>query len=297
VALVGPTAGGKSAVAMAAAAALGDVEIVSVDSMQVFRGMDIGTDKPSAADRALVHHHCLDLVEPCCDFTVADFRNAHDHAIGAIGAAQGSALLVGGTGLYHRVVIDDFDLPGEWPDVRRELLGRPPAQLHARLTELDPVAAAKIEPTNERRLVRALEVCLGSGRPFSSFGPGIDAYPPTPVIQIGLRRPRPVIAELIERRVHRMIEQGLVGEVRSLLPRGFSRTAGQALGYKEIVDHLEGRTSEADAVATIIRRTRRFATRQERWFQRDPRVRWIDVDDDPVAEALPAVLAAFDSLA
>jgi tRNA dimethylallyltransferase len=295
VALVGSTASGKSTVAMAVATAVEGVQLVSVDSMQVYRGMDIGTDKPTPGERALVRHHCLDLAEPRDEFTVADFRRAHDAALLEVGAAGGRALLVGGTGLYHRVVIDDFDLPGRWPDIRAELLADEPGDLHARLIGLDPLAASKIDPSNTRRLVRAIEVCIGSGRPFSSFGPGVDAYPPSEVVQIGLRRPRPLIAELVERRVRRMIECGLVDEVRTLLPAGFSRTAGQALGYKEIVEHLEGRISEDEAIETIITRTRRFAARQERWFRRDPRVRWVDVEDDPVAEVVPVVLAAFDS--
>jgi len=297
VALVGPTASGKSAVAMATAAALGGVQLISVDSMQVYRGMDIGTDKPSAEDRARVRHHCLDLVDPWCDFTVADFRRAHDQALAEIAAVGGRALLVGGTGLYHRVVVDALDLPGDWPDVRRRLSGRPIEELYEQLCALDPDAASKIEPSNGRRVVRALEVCIGSGRPFSSFGPGLDTYPPTPVIQIGLRRARPAVAELIEQRVHRMIERGLVDEVRALRPSGFSRSAAQALGYKEIIELIEGRVDETQAIETIVQRTRRFAVRQERWFRRDPRVRWIDVDDDPVAEALPAILDAFHELA
>jgi tRNA dimethylallyltransferase len=296
VSLVGSTATGKSSVAMAVAAELGDVQLVSVDSMQVYRGMDVGTAKPTASDRVLVAHHCIDLVDPWEDFSVADYREAHDEALAEIAAAGGRALLVGGTGLYHRVVVDDFDLPGEWPELRAELSSEEPASLHARLVALDPVAAERIEASNSRRLVRALEVCLGSGRPFSSFGPGVDSYPPTPVVQIGLRRPRPLVAELIEGRVRRMIDDGLIDEVRSLLPGGFSRSAGQALGYKEIVEHLEGRIGEDEAIEMIVTRTRRFATRQDRWFRRDPRVRWIDVEGDPVADVVPVVIAAFESI-
>ena len=281
---------------MAVAAELGDVHLISVDSMQVYRGMDIGTAKPTALHRALVPHHCIDIVDPWEDFTVADFREAHDEALAEIAATGGRALLVGGTGLYHRVVVDDFDLPGQWPELRAELSSEEPESLHARLVALDPVAAGKIESSNARRLVRALEVCLGSGRPFSSFGPGVDVYPSTPVVQIGLRLPRLRVAELIESRVRRMIDDGLIEEVRSLLPSGFSRTAGQALGYKEIVEHLEGRIGEDEAIEMIVTRTRRFATRQDRWFRRDPRVRWIDVEGDPVADVGPAVIAAFESL-
>ncbi|MDX2381642.1 MAG: tRNA (adenosine(37)-N6)-dimethylallyltransferase MiaA [Acidimicrobiia bacterium] len=300
VALVGSTASGKSTLAMAVAGQLAEVHIISVDSMQVYRGMDIGTAKPTPAERALVPHHCLDLVDPSAAFTVADFRDAHDAALREIASRGGRALLVGGTGLYHRVIVDDFELPGEWPELRSELIAEAettgPEDLHKRLALLDPTAAAKIEPSNARRLVRALEVCVGSGRQFSSFGPGVDSYPDTAVVQIGLRRPREVIARRVADRVHRMIELGLVEEVRTLVERGLSRTAAQALGYKEIVEHLEGAVDENEAIETIITRTRRFAVRQDRWFRRDPRVRWIDVDDDPVVEAAPALVAAFESL-
>jgi tRNA dimethylallyltransferase len=272
--------------------------LVSVDSMQVYRHMDIGTAKPSAAERAAVPHHCLDLVEPADDFTVAQFKLAHAEALDEIGRAGGGALLVGGTGLYHRVVVDDFDLPGEWPDVRAELETiDDTTTMHERLAALDPAAAAKIESNNRRRVVRALEVTIGSGRPFSSFGPGVDAYPHTDVVQIGIRRPRPVLTLRIAERVHRMIDRGLVDEVRSIASGpGFSRTAAQALGYKEILEHLDGSISQDEAIATIIIRTRQFAVRQDRWFRRDPRVRWIDVEHDPVAEVVPTVLDTFDQL-
>ncbi|WP_241432218.1 tRNA (adenosine(37)-N6)-dimethylallyltransferase MiaA [Ilumatobacter nonamiensis] len=293
VAIVGSTASGKSDVAMAVARELGDVELVSVDSMQVYRGMDIGTAKPTAAERAEVVHHCINLVAPTDEFTVGDFQPAYRAAIDHARSRSHRALLVGGTGLYHRVVIDDFELPGEFPEVRAELEAEPDTVgLHARLATLDPAAAGKMEPENRRRVVRALEVTLGSGRPFSDFGPGVDAYPPTPVTQIGLRRPRPVIAERIERRVAAMIDAGLIDEVRELMAAGFSRSAGQALGYKEIVAYLDGRIGKDEAIETIITRTRQFAVRQERWFRRDPRVQWIDVDHDPVAEVAPAVIHA-----
>jgi tRNA dimethylallyltransferase len=281
---------------MAVARSLGDVELVSVDSMQVYRGMDIGTAKPTPAERAEIRHHLLDLVEPTDDFTVADFRDAYARALAEIGARGHRALLVGGTGLYHRVVIDEFDLPGEWPDVRMDLESETDTvSLHERLRRLDPAAAAKIEPANRRRIVRALEVTVGSGRPFSSFGPGVDAYPPSAVAQIGLRWPRAVVADRIAERVHRMVADGLVDEVRRLAEVGMSRTAQQALGYKEIIAALDGRISEDEAIETILTRTRQFAVRQERWFRRDPRVRWIDVERDAVAEATPAVIEALSA--
>jgi tRNA dimethylallyltransferase len=293
VSIVGSTASGKSAVAMDVARRLGDVELVSVDSMQVYRGMDIGTAKPSVDDQAEVVHHCIDLVESTEEFTVGDFVAAHAAACTTITGRGGRTLLVGGTGLYHRVVIDEFDLPGEFPDERRILDAEPDTErLHRRLIEVDPVAAARMEPGNRRRVVRALEVTLGAGRPFSSFGPGVNTYPPSAVVQFGLRRPRAVVAERVERRVHTMIADGLIGEVEQLARAGFSRSAGQALGYKEIVQHLEGTIGQDEAIDMIITRTRQFAVRQERWFRRDPRVRWIDVEHDPVAEAAPIVMEA-----
>jgi tRNA dimethylallyltransferase len=293
VAIVGSTASGKSAVALEVARTLGDVELVSIDSMQVYRGMDIGTAKPTPAERAEIAHHLLDLVEPTEEFTVAEFRDAFTGALDEIARHGHRALLVGGTGLYHRVVIDDFDLPGQWPEIRHELEEDTDTHvLFERLRTLDPAATVKMEPTNRRRIIRALEVTLGSGRAFSSFGPGVDDYPTSPVTQIGLRWPREVIAERIVRRVEQMLADGLIDEVRTLARVGFSRTAAQALGYKEILATIEGRMSEDEAVAMIVTRTRQFAVRQERWFRRDPRVRWIDVEHDVVAEAAPIVIEA-----
>ena len=296
VAVVGSTASGKSAIAMAAAQQLGDVDLVSVDSMQVYRGMDIGTAKPTRAERGAVRHHLLDLVEPTEEFTVADFRDAYAAALEEITRAGRRALLVGGTGLYHRVLVDDFDLPGQWPAIRSELeADANTGTLFDRLQQLDPFAATKIEPGNRRRIVRALEVSLGSGRPFSSFGPGVDDYPPSAVEQIGVRWPRNVITDRIAQRVRQMIADGLVAEVQALAESGLSRTAAQALGYKEILAMLDGQMSQDEAIAAIITHTRQFAVRQERWFRRDPRVRWIDVEHDAVAEVTPTVIDALNA--
>jgi tRNA dimethylallyltransferase len=292
VVVLGPTASGKSDVAMAAARAVPGTEIVAVDAMQVYRGMDIGTAKPSAADRAAVRHHCIDLVDPWVDFTVTEYRRAYDEAVGTV---TGRPLLVAGTGLYLTAVVDRLDVPGVWPKIRAELAGEDLGSLWRRLGELDPAAAARIEPGNRRRVVRALEVCLGSGRPFSSFGPGVGSFPPTEATMIGLRWPRPVLATRIEQRVAAMLAAGLLDEVSRLAAGGLSRTARQALGYKELLDHLEGRSTLDAAVAAIITRTRRFAVRQERWFRRDPRVRWYDVDLDPVSELAPTVADALQT--
>jgi tRNA dimethylallyltransferase len=147
-----------------------------------------------------------------------------------------------------------------------------------------------MEPNNVRRIVRALEVCEGSGKPFSSFGPGVDSYPDSPVQQVALRWPRDVLAQRIEQRVHIMIERGLRDEVEQLLVNGLSPTAMQALGYKEMVDHLSGQMSLEEVVETIVLRTRQFAVRQERWFRRDPRITWFDIENDPVAEVAPFII-------
>jgi tRNA dimethylallyltransferase len=293
VVVLGPTASGKSDVAMAAALAVPGTEIVAVDAMQVYRRMDIGTAKPSPADQAAVRHHGIDLVEPTVDFTVTDYRRAYD---GALATIAGRPLLVAGTGLYLAAVIDRLDVPGQWPDVRHRLEAEPDvAALWARLDALDPVAAGRIEPGNRRRIVRALEVTEGGGRPFSSYGPGLRAYPPTDTVLIGLRWSRPALARRVERRVTAMIDAGLLGEVAGLHAAGLSRTAAQALGYKELIDHLEGRATLPESIAAIVLRTRQFAVRQERWFRRDPRVRWCDVERDPVEELAPVVIAALQA--
>jgi tRNA dimethylallyltransferase len=281
---------------MALARRRGDVEILAVDAMQVYRHMDIGTAKPTAAEQAEVAHHGIDLVEPGATFTVSDFQRQARAALADIDAAGHVAVLVAGTGLYLTAVIDDLQLPGEWPEIRAGLEAEAPdgaalLAMHNRLALLDPVAASRIEPGNERRIVRALEVCLGSGQPFSSFGPGTNAYPPIDTPQIGLRWDRAALSRRVAARVHTMIERGLVDEVAALLaaPGGLSRTARQALGYKELIDVVQHGAPLAEAVEQIILRTRQFAVRQERWFRRDPRIRWVDIDTDPVAEALPVV--------
>jgi tRNA dimethylallyltransferase len=288
VALVGTTASGKSSLAMSVARRLGDVELVCVDSMTVYRGMDIGTAKATSADRAAVRHHLLDLVDPGEEFTVRDFQAAATLARADIARRGRRALLVGGTGLHVRAVVDDLDIPGRYPDVAAALeraadtAGGVQA-LHARLAELDPVAASRTTDTNRRRIVRALEVTLGSGRPFSSFGPGLTAYPPADVLFIGLPFVKEVVDPRIGQRFARWIDEGLVEEVRRLSerPGGLSRTARQALGYKELLAHVEAGAPLEGCVAGAVQRTRSFARRQWSWFRRDPRIRWVGADEDP----------------
>jgi len=301
-ALVGPTASGKSAVALAAAEILGDVEIVSVDSMQVYRGMDIGTAKPTPAEQAAVPHHLIDLADPGEEFSVAQFQAAAQKVIAGIEARGRRALLVGGTGLYYQVVVDDFELPGEDRELRASLYERAaapdgPEALLSQLAALDPVSAGRIEPGNTRRIVRALEVTMATGRPFSSFGPGVFAERSgrLPVVAAGLWMPRDVGARRIEARIVTMVEDGLVDEVKRLAAAsgGMSRTAREGIGYKEILDHLEGSipTLEA-ALCRTAERTRQLARRQRMWFRRDRRITWIGSGGNPLA-TLPALLSTF----
>lgn len=262
---------------------LGEVELVSADSMQVYRGMDVGTAKPTVAEQAEVSHHLLDLADPSEDFNVARFQGVAADAIAGIEARGHRALVVGGTGLYVQAVVDGLALPGQWPELKAELEREPVANLHHRLAEADPLAASRIEPGNLRRLVRALEVTLGSGRPFSSFGPGLDAYPPTTRFRLaGVWLPRPVLAERIAARYRAQLENGFLDEVRSLQAQ-MSRTARQALGYRELLAHLDGACTIEEAVAAAISRTRQFARRQRAWFRRDPRIRWLHVDEPDAA--------------
>ena len=296
VVIVGPTASGKSSVAMAVAqaetSAQNPVHIVAVDAMQVYRDMNIGTAKPTLQDQSLVPHHCLDLVDSHERFTVAEFKKSAAVALDEIAKVDGRALFVAGTGLYLTAVIDDLVLPGEFAETRITLEQETnTAVLFARLTELDPQAAQKIEQSNRRRIVRALEVCIGSGKPFSSFGPGTSAYPDNGVIQIGLRWSRERLAQRVADRVHAMMSDGLLAEVTALRnsKNGLSRTAAQALGYKELLVYLDGKMGIDEAVNQTIIHTRQFAVRQERWFRRDPRIKWVSISEDPVAEIVPVV--------
>ena len=290
--IVGPTASGKSDLALAIGAST-HAHIIAADAMQVYCRMDIGTAKPTLEEQRRMVHACIDLCEPSERFTIARYVEAYRDALVTATERGAQPLVVGGTGLYITAVVDGLDLPGEWPDVREELERDPDTiALHARLAGIDPLAASRMEPTNRRRVVRALEVTLGSGRPFSSFGDGVANFPPTDIRQIGLRWSRPQLSRRIEMRVHRMVEAGLVDEVRALLAEAtpMSATARQALGYKEIIEHLDGHISLESAIDKVILRTRQFAVRQERWFRRDPRIEWFDVVADPVEEIATHVL-------
>ena len=293
-AIVGTTASGKSSLAMSLARQRGDVELVSVDSMQVYRGMDIGTAKPTAAEQAEVRHHVIDLIDPWESFDVHSFQGAVAEALAEIAGRDHKAVLVGGTGLYLQAVIDGFEIPGQFPEVAAELEAEvDTAALHARLAALDPLAASRMEPTNRRRVVRALEVTLGSGRPFSSFGPGVGTHTESQIAQVGIRLPQPVVADRIAARYDQQLADGFLAEVQHLAHGpSLSRTAAQALGYRELLAYLAASGSGApglgeqeptidDAIDEAVRRTRVFARRQRAWFRRDERITWLDADVDP----------------
>jgi tRNA dimethylallyltransferase len=232
VVVLGPTASGKSDAAMTAAALQpkGSVHVIAADSMQVYKRMDIGTAKPSAADQALITHHCLDVAEPSERYTVARYMEDVAVARQAIADAGAAELVVGGTGLYVTAIVDGLDMPGEFPEIRSELEANEDTEvLFTQLLALDPEATTKMEPNNRRRIIRALEVCLGSGEKFSSFGEGIGSFSSTSTTLIGLRWDRDVLRSRIAQRVNIMMERGLVEEVGALLaePDGLSFTARQ----------------------------------------------------------------------
>lgn len=287
--IVGPTASGKSSLALALAERAGAVSIISADAMAVYRDMNIGTAKPAQTDRDRIRHFGIDVVDPSEEFGMADFQTLVADALRIIEAAGEVPILVGGTGLYVRAIVDDFTTPGRYPEVAAELDANPDtAGLHRRLTELDPTAAQRMEPTNRRRIVRALEVTLGSGRPFSSSGPGVDRYPTTRFLHVGLELDRDEMDRRIDARFDSWMGDGLIDEVRSL-PRPLSRTASQALGYRELLGHLDGECGEAEAVASAKARTRRFARRQQRWFRRDPRIVWLDATSSDLVDRVLAL--------
>ncbi|HEX9775008.1 MAG TPA: tRNA (adenosine(37)-N6)-dimethylallyltransferase MiaA [Actinomycetota bacterium] len=278
-AIVGPTATGKSAVALGIAADF-RAEIVCVDSMTVYRGVDVGTAKPTAADRARVRHHLLDLAEPNETFTVARFQAEARTAIEGIAARGSTPLLAGGSGLYFRAVVDELRFPPADAAVRAGLQARPLAELRALLVRRDRVAAAAIEAGNARRIVRALEVIELTGRPFSSFRDEWERHAPG-VLVAGLDLPAEPLRERIRARLEGMLEAGLLDEVRVLVERGFREalTASQAAGYREALALIDGRIDRAGFLEAATRSTVRLAKRQRRWFAADPRVRWFDATE------------------
>ena len=293
IAIVGATATGKSDLAVDLALAL-DGEVVNADSMQLYRSMDIGTAKLTAAERRGVPHHLLDVWDVAKTASVAEYQVLAAEAIADIERRGKVPVLVGGSGLYIRAALNDLDFPGTDEEIRQrleaELTANGPAPLYERLTVADPVAAAAILPSNGRRIVRALEVIEMSGQPFSATLPGYDGG--LPAIQIGLRVDRPELDRRIEARVDRMWSSGLESEVRNLEGLREGRTASRALGYQQVLRFLDGEWSLERAREETARATRRFARRQESWFRRDPRIRWLDLGQDLTARALAEAAAS-----
>ncbi len=289
-AVVGPTAAGKSELSLLLARLL-DGEVVNADSMQLYRGMDIGTAKLAVAERAGVPHHLLDVWDISEPASVSEYQRLVRLAIADIHRRGRIPILAGGSGLYVRAAIDNLDFPGTDPRLRErledELARLGPAVLHARLAGLDPSAAAAILPGNGRRIVRALEVTELPGRPFSATLPQYQSV--YDVVQVGLDVPRAELDRRIAGRVLRMWRAGLVDEVRGLADAGLrdGRTASRALGYAQVLRFLAGECTEEEAAAQTARATRRFARRQESWFRRDPRVRWLAADG-LAADVMPA---------
>ena len=283
IAVVGPTAAGKSALSLALAHAL-DGEVVNADSMQLYRGMDIGTAKLTPAEREGVPHHVLDLWDVTEPASVAEYQHRARAALDAIMARGRTPLLVGGSGLYVRAVLERFDFPGTDGGLRArledELARVGPEALHDRLRERDPAAAQRILPTNGRRIVRALEVLELTGGPFLAELP-----PPRPyyeAVQIGVDLDPALLDDRVQARVDAMWAAGLVAEVRELADRGLrdGRTASQALGYQQVLRHLDHPTyTEEQARADTVSATRRFVRRQRSWFRRDARIHWLDGAD------------------
>jgi len=283
VAVVGATAAGKTGLSLDLAERLAG-EVVNTDAMQVYRGMDLGTAKLVEAERRGVPHHLLDLLDVTEPLTVAEFQRWARAEIDAIRDRGRTPVLVGGSALYTRAVLDRFEFPGTEPDVRRaleaELAEVGPSVLHARLAESDPEAAARILPDNGRRIVRALEVVAITGRPFSATLPDRD-YADQKSLQIGVDIDRPTLDERIAARVRQMFDEGFVAEVERLLDHGLEqgRTARTAIGYREVTSYLRGELSLEQAVEQTTAATRRFSRRQDSWFRKDPRVIWVRWDD------------------
>ncbi|AWB92701.1 tRNA (adenosine(37)-N6)-dimethylallyltransferase MiaA [Aeromicrobium chenweiae] len=298
VAVVGPTASGKSSLAVQVARRLGRAEVVNVDSMQLYRGMDVGTAKPSQAERGGVVHHLFDVLDVSETASVAEFQGWARAAIADCHARGVTPVLVGGSALYVRAVLDRLEFPGTDPAVRSRwaaaLESRGAEALHGELARLDPAAAEQIQPSNDRRLVRALEVIELTGEPFPATMPGHESIYDG-LVMLGLDVPRDVLDRRLAQRVDVMWADGFVDEVRRLLPLGLAegRTASRALGYQQILAFLRGEMTEDEAREATVTGTRKFARRQDRLFRKDPRIHWLPYDaEDLVDRAMEQVRGA-----
>ena len=308
VAVVGPTATGKSDLALDLAQALSTAEvraeIVNADAFQLYRGMDVGTAKVPSAERRGITHHQLDVLDPAQDASVARYQETGRADLDAIAGRGARAVVVGGSGLYVRALLDAMDFPGTDPDVRARLEARAEAEgrraLHAELERLDPQAAASIGPHNTRRIVRALEVIKITGRPYTANLPRQEYV--RPAVQIGLDCSREVLDARVASRVERMWDAGLVDEVRALASpeqggtgSGLGVTAARAVGYAEVLAWWRGGHTETEAREAITANTRRLARKQMGWFGRDPRVHWLDAASPRLLEEALEVVAAADA--
>ena len=293
--VVGPTASGKSDLALTLAERL-DGEIVNADAMQLYRGMDIGTAKIPIHERRGIVHHQLDVLDVRAEASVASYQLHARLDVGGVRSRRHRPILVGGSGLYVRAALDRLDIPPTDPVVRARLESDLAADgiqaLYGRLQRADPSAAQAIQPRNERRVVRALEVIELTGRPFSATLPTREYLLPT--VTIGLVVPRPDLDERIAARVHRMWDAGLLDEVHRLDLAGLreGRTASKALGYNQALAHLDGLLGAGQAIEDTITSTRRFARRQESWFRPDPRIHWLDYDDPWLADRALDIIAS-----
>ena len=288
--VVGPTASGKSSLAIKLAQRLNG-EIVSCDSMQIYRGMDIGTAKPDEAERGGVRHHMLDIVSPAESFSCADYGRHARAAADDILSRGALPVFCGGTGLYLDAVLRCGFAPDISPDIREELKARDPAELYRELSEVDPVSAGAIHPNNVKRVLRALEIYYGTGKTKSEWDRlSADAERPYDALLIGLDyRSRETLYGRIDRRVDDMLQRGLAGEAERL-NLGRDSTAAQAIGYKELYGWLDGRCGREEAVSALKRNTRNYAKRQLTWFRRNPDIHWLYPDDYPADEREDAVL-------
>ena len=291
IAIVGATASGKSSLAIDLAKSLGEAEVINADAMQLYRGMDVGTAKLSQAEQKGVRHHLLSVIEPSQELTAVEYRELFDTAVEDVVSRGKQPIVVGGSTLYLASALDELTFAPTDPDLRQKLeqLGEQIGALdmHQSLRELDPTAAEKIPATNRRRVIRALEVIKLSGKPYAASLPEPTHRRPT--IQIAIDIPRAELARRIELRVANMWQQGLVDEVRELIKGELSRTARVAIGYKQVIDYLDGLLTEDQAKAEIIFLTNRYAKKQGTWFRRDKRIHWLKDEPNLVARALELV--------
>lgn len=297
VAIVGATATGKTALAVALARRDPSIELASIDAYACYRRLDIGTAKPTPDESEGVRWHLIDLVEPTEEFSITKFAAAARAARAGIASRANSACFVGGSGLYLRAVLDDLTPPPRFPEVGAELEAEATdagalAAMHRRLAEIDPLGASRMEPTNRRRILRALEVALGTGRPFSSFGPGLGVYPEISCRLIGLDFDRDELEGRLAARLADQLERGFLEEVRALVEDQvtLSRTAAQAIGYRELAQVVAGSMTFSDASVEILRRSRQLARRQMAWLRRDPRILWVDGSRGDLVEYLAGLL-------